>query len=379
MTSQTQTLPVDQVPADELPARRKKLFVLLGGAIAAAAIGYGIYWKLYASHFVSTDNAYVAAEVAQITAEVGGTVQRVLVTDTQKVKKGDVLVQLNDSDAKLALAQAQAELERAERRVRGYLANDGALNAQVQARQAEQSRSAAQLASAKSDLERAQLDFKRREALVSNGSVSAEELSNARNALTVAESRYRDAEAADRQSAANYRAATEALKSNQTLTEGTPQNNPEVVLARARRDQAKLDLQRTVIQAPIDGVIAKRQVQLGQRVQAGSPLLSVVPVQQMHVDANFKEVQLDKVKLGQSVQLTSDLYGSHVVYHGKVTGLSGGSGSAFAVIPAQNATGNWIKVVQRLPVRIALDPSELQKHPLSVGLSMTATIDTGTH
>lgn len=377
MTSQTQTLPATEMPADELPARRKKLFMLLGGAIAVAAAGYGSYWGLVASHYASTDNAYVAAEIAQVTPEVAGTVRAVQVLDTQHVKKGDTLVVLNDNDARLALAQAQADLERAQRRVRGFFANDAGLTAQVQARSAEQTRAAAQLASARSDLERAQLDFKRREALVKNGSVSAEELSNAKNALSVAEARSRDAEAAASQSEANYRAAVEALKSNQTLTDGsTVDSNPEVVLARAKRDQARLDLERTVIRAPIDGVIAKRQVQVGQRLQAGMNLLSVVPMQQAHVDANFKEVQLEKVRLGQSVELTSDLYGSNVVYHGKVAGLSGGSGSAFAVIPAQNATGNWIKVVQRLPVRISLDPAELKAHPLSVGLSMTATIDT---
>lgn len=377
MTSPTQTLSATEMPAGELPARRKKLFMLLGGAIAAAAVGYGSYWALVASHYVSTDNAYVAAEIAQVTPEVAGTVRAVQVMDTQHVKKGDTLVLLNDSDASLALAQAQAELERAERRVRGFFANDAGLTAQVQARSAEQTRAAAQLALARSDLERAQIDYQRRETLVKSGSVSAEELSNAKNALSVAEARHRDAEAAATQNEANYRAAIEALKSNQTLTEGsTLDSNPEVVLARARRDQARLDLARTVIRAPIDGVVAKRQVQVGQRVQAGVNLLSVVPLQQAHVDANFKEVQLEKVRLGQAVKLTSDLYGSKAVYHGKVVGLAGGSGSAFAMIPAQNATGNWIKVVQRLPVRIALDPAELKAHPLSVGLSMTATIDT---
>lgn len=377
MTSPTQTLPATEMPAAELPANRKKLFMMLGGAIAAAAIGYGTYWTLVASHYVSTDNAYVATEIAQVTPEVTGTVRTVQVMDTQHVKKGDILVLLNDSDARLALAQAQAELERAERRVRGFYANDAGLKAQVQAHSAEQARAAAQRESARADLERAQLDFKRREALVKNGSVSAEELSNAKNALSVAEARYREAEAAATQSEANYRATVESLKSNQTLTEGsTIDSNPEVVLARARRDQARLDLARTVIRAPVDGVVAKRQVQVGQRVQAGVNLLSVVPLQQAHVDANFKEVQLEKVRLGQTVKLTSDLYGSKAVYHGKVVGLSGGSGSAFAMIPAQNATGNWIKVVQRLPVRIALNPAELKAHPLSVGLSMTATIDT---
>ncbi|MDN0083281.1 HlyD family secretion protein [Crenobacter sp. SG2305] len=377
MSANIETLPSSDTTAGPLPARRKKLFMLLGGAIAAAAIGYGTYWTLVASHYVSTDNAYVATEIAQVTPEVGGTVRAVPVVDTQQVKKGDVLMVLNDSDAKLALAQAQADLERAERRVQGYFANDDGLAAQIQARNAEQARAAAQLVSARSDLERAQLDFQRRQALAKNGAVSAEELSNAKNALSTAEANLHAAEAAAKQSEANYRAAAEALKSNQTLTANTTvSTNPEVALARAKRDQAQLDLERTVIRAPVDGVVAKRQAQVGQRVQAGTPLLSVVPLQQAHVDANFKEVQLEKVRLGQPVKLTADLYGDNIEYHGKVVGLSGGSGSSFAVIPAQNATGNWIKVVQRLPVRIALDPAELKAHPLSVGLSMNATIDT---
>ncbi|QIY79820.1 HlyD family secretion protein [Chromobacterium violaceum] len=377
MSAQIEPLPTSEMPADKLPARRKKLFLQLGAALAVAAIGYGSYWTLVASHYVSTDNAYVATEVAQVTPEVAGTVRTVDVVDTQHVKKGDILVELNDSDAKLALAQAQADLERAQRRVKGYFANNDSQSAQVQARQAEQARAAAQLVSAKSDLERAQLDFQRRHALAKNGSVSAEELSNAQNALSVAEANLRAAQAAASQSDANYHAALEALKSGQTLTsDATVDNNPEVALARAKRDQARLDLARTVIRAPVDGVVAKRQVQVGQRVQAGTPLLAVAPLQQAHVDANFKEVQLEKVRIGQPVKLTSDLYGDSIEYHGKVIGLSGGSGASFAVIPAQNATGNWIKVVQRLPVRIALDPAELQAHPLSVGLSMTATIDT---
>ncbi|WP_199055430.1 HlyD family efflux transporter periplasmic adaptor subunit, partial [Aquitalea sp. ASV15] len=245
---------------------------------------------------------------------------------------------------------------------------------------AEQARAAAQLVSARSDLERSRLDYSRRQALARNGSVSGEELSNAGNALAVAEAAFHAAEAGARQSEANYRAALGALKNNQALTaDSTVATNPEVLLARARRDQARLDLERTIIRAPLDGTVAKRQVQLGQRVQAGAPLLSIAPLQQAHVDANFKEVQLEKVRLGQPVKLTADLYGDSVEYHGKVVGLAGGSGSSFAVIPAQNATGNWIKVVQRLPVRIALDPAELRAHPLSVGLSMNATIDTRSH
>ncbi|MEN2426591.1 HlyD family secretion protein [Chromobacterium vaccinii] len=377
MSENAQALPASAAPAAAgHPLQRKKLFTLLFGAVAAAAVAYGGYWTLVGSHHVSTDNAYVAAEIAQVTPEVAGTIQQVKVVDTQAVKAGDVLVVLNDSDAKLALAQAEADLARAERRVKGYFANDEGLSAQAQARSADEARSAAQLASARADLERAKLDLQRRQALAKSGSVSGEELSNAQNAYATASASLKAAEAAGRQSEANYRAAVGSLKANQTLTaDTTVADNPEVALARAKRDQARLDLQRTVIRAQVDGVVAKRQAQVGQRVQSGTPLMSVVPLQNAHVDANFKEVQLNKVRVGQPVELTADLYGNKVVYHGKVAGLSGGSGSAFAMIPAQNATGNWIKVVQRLPVRVALDPAELKAHPLQVGLSMEATID----
>jgi membrane fusion protein (multidrug efflux system) len=384
MSEHTQALPAQDTPTQAMPAhaanpgaRRKTLFALLGGVVAVSAVAYGSYWYLVASHHVSTDNAYVAAEMAQLTPEVGGTVRQVNVVDTQAVKRGDVLVELDNTDARLALTQAEAELARAERRVQGYLASDEGLSAQVQARAAEQVRSQAQLVSAQAELERARLDYNRRQALAKNGSVSGEEVSNARSALNVAEAAHQAAEAAARQSAANLRAAEGSLKANQTLTRNTSvETNPEVALARAKRDQARVDLARTVIRAPVDGVVAKRQVQLGQRVQAGSQLLSVVPLQAVHVDANFKEGQLRTVRIGQPVTLKADLYGSEVTYHGKVAGLAGGSGAAFATIPAQNATGNWIKVVQRVPVRIALDPAELRQHPLQVGLSMTATIDT---
>ncbi|KIA80943.1 hemolysin D [Chromobacterium piscinae] len=368
MSENVQALPASEAPAAAgNPMQRKKLFTLLFGAVAAAAVAYGAYWTLIASRHVSTDNAYVAAEIAQVTPEVAGTIQQVKVVDTQPVKAGDVLVVLNDSDAKLALAQAEADLARAERRVKGYFANDEGLSAQAQARGADQARA---------DQQRAKLDLQRRQALAKSGSVSGEELSNAQNAYATAEANLKAAEAASRQSEANYRAAVGSLKANQTLTaDSTVDSNPEVALARAKRDQAKLDLARTVIRAQVDGVVAKRQAQVGQHVQSGTPLMSVVPLQDAHVDANFKEVQLSKVRVGQPVELTADLYGGKVVYHGKVAGLSGGSGAAFAMIPAQNATGNWIKVVQRLPVRIALDPAELKAHPLQVGLSMEATVD----
>ncbi len=357
--------------------RRKTLLLGLAGVVGASALAAGAYWFFYASHFVSTDNAYAAVEIAQITPEVGGTIREVRVTDTQTVKKGDILVVIDPTDARLTLAQAEADLGRAIRRVRGYAANDNGLSAQIAAREADEKRAAAQLASAEADFERAGIDLKRREALSASGSVSGDELTRAQNAFASAHANLEAARATAAQARANRHAAIGSRDANAVLiADATEDTNPEVALARARRDQAAVDLERTVIRAPVDGVVAKRQVQLGQRAQAGTPLLAVVPVQEMHVDANFKEVQLEDVRVGQPVTLRADIYGSSVTYHGTVEGFSGGSGAAFSAIPAQNATGNWIKVVQRLPVRIKLDPAELQTNPLKVGLSMSVKIDT---
>jgi membrane fusion protein (multidrug efflux system) len=330
-------------------ARRKKWLIILGSTVLSNAISYGLYSHYYGSKFISTDNAYTAAENAQITPAISGIVREVRVSDTQQVKQGDVIVVLDDTDARLAVAQAEAELGRALRRVRGYVANDASL--------------AAQLLAAKADLQRAKVDLERREALASSGSVSGDELTKARNAFENAQ--------------ASVAAALGSREANAALIAGTTEaTNPEVELARARRDQALVNLERTVIRASTAGVIARRTVQVGQQVQAGSPLLWIVPLQQVHVDANFKEVQLERVRIGQPVEVRSDLYGRSVTYRGTVAGLAGGTGSTFATIPAQNATGNWIKVVQRVPVRIELDAQELAARPLQVGLSMTATIDT---
>lgn len=359
--------------------RRNARLAALGGVVVLAAVGATAYWQLYASHFVSTDNAYAAAEVAQITPSVGGTVLEVLVKDTQAVKQGDVLLRIDPTDAKLAVAQATAELDRATRRVQSYLANDVNLTAQISAREADAQRATAQLAAAQADFERAKVDLQRRQGLVESGSVSGDELTRAQNAFDAATAQLAAAKAAAAQVTANQRAAVAAKEANAALiSNSTVDTNPEVTAARARLDQAKVDLERTVLRAPLDGVVAKRMVQLGQRVQPGMPLMAVVPVNHIYVDANFKEVQLEKVRVGQSVKLHADIYGKNVTYHGVVEGFSGGSGAAFAAIPAQNATGNWIKVVQRLPVRIKLDPAELQANPLKVGLSMHATIDTRT-
>ena len=342
---------------------RKRLFLMLGGAIALGALGYGAWWTMVGSRQVSTDNAYVEASTAQITPLVSAAIVRVPVMDTQRVKAGDVLVVLDDADARLALAQAEAQLAQAESRVRGYYANDEALGSQVAAR-------SALVASARSDLQRARAEYARRQALAQSGAVSGEELTSAETGLHAAEAALLSAQAQVK-SAQGSREVNTALIAGH----GGVAGNPEVAQARARVEQARLDLARTVIRAPIDGVIAKNTAQLGQRVQVGAPLMAVVPVDRAYVNANFKEVQLRKVRVGQPVELESDLYGASVTYHGKVVGMAGGTGAAFSLIPAQNATGNWIKVVQRVPVRIALDPAELKANPLRVGMSMKATVD----
>jgi membrane fusion protein (multidrug efflux system) len=297
--------------------------------------------------------------------------------DTQAVRKGDVLVVIDDTDAKLGVLQAEAALSQAERRVRGYFATDEALAAQVAARGADQAQVAARIASAQADLQRARVDLDRRKGLAQTGAVSGDELTAAQNAFSTAQANLNAARAAQAAAAANRSAAVGSANANAVLTRGTNvETSPEVAAARARLDQARVDLERTVVRAPIDGVVAKRQVQIGQRVAQGAPLMTVVPVGQAYVDANFKEVQLKDVRPGQKVELESDLSGGSVKYTGRVVGLAGGTGSSFAVIPSQNATGNWIKVVQRVPVRIALDPDELQVHPLRLGLSMKAMIHT---
>ncbi|MDW6004495.1 HlyD family secretion protein [Vibrio mangrovi] len=357
--------------------KRKKGFVILAAVIVLAGAGYSAYWHFIGSRYISTDNAYAAVEVAEVTPAVGGIVQRVNVVDTQYVNKGDVLVVIDNTDATLALQQAEADYALARRRVQSYLASDEGLKALVNARAEDEKRAKAQLASVQASFQRAKIDLDRREALVRSGSVSGEELSNAKTAFTQAQAQLNAATAAVNQAVASRLSSIGEQKANYARIDNTTvENNPEVLLAKARYEQAQVNVKRTVIRAPISGVVAKRQVQVGRRVQLGAPLMSIVPVNHIHVDANFKEVQLRHVQVGQSVELTSDLYGDDVVYHGVITGLSGGTGAAFSLIPAQNATGNWIKVVQRLPVRIELDPQELAEHPLQVGLSMEVSVDT---
>ena len=349
----------------EAPAgngKRRRALTALAAVVIVAGGGWGMYEWLVASHYENTDNAYVQGNVIQITPQIGGTVMAINADDTDFVKAGQPLVQLDPADAKVSLEQAEAALAQAVRQVRTLYANNGSLAAQVSLRQAD-------IVKAQSDIAKAQDDLQRRRALSGNGAVSKEELNHAETALDNAKSQLAAAQA-------GVVAAREALASNQSLTEGTSvAQHPSVLAAAAKVREAYLATQRVAMPAPVDGYVAKRTVQLGQRVAAGTPMMSIVPLNQLWVDANFKEVQLRNIRIDQPVKLTADVYGKKVEYTGKVAGLGVGTGSAFALLPAQNATGNWIKVVQRVPVRIALDAEQLKANPLRIGLSMDAEID----
>jgi membrane fusion protein (multidrug efflux system) len=363
-------------PPTQDAAKRKKLLLIFAGAVGVSALAWWSWSAFFTGHSQSTENAYTNVELAQVTPLVAGAVRRVAVTNTQYVRAGQVLVEIDDVDLKLAVAQAEAALGRARRQVRMVLANDGALAGQVGVRSADVASARADLVRAQADLEKAALDEKRRAALAGPGAISAQEYSDAQTLTRQARAGLVQAQARIAAAQAGERAAVGARRANAALfEEATVETHPDVLAAKARLDQARIDLERSVVRAPVDGVVDQRKVAIGQRVQPGMPLMVVAPVHQLYVDANFKEGQLREVRPGQPVKLTSDLYGAKVVYHGRVEGFAGGSGSAFAAIPAQNATGNWIKVVQRLPVRIRLDPRELSEHPLRVGLSMHAEID----
>jgi len=368
-----QTPDVDQ--EKRMAARRKWLLRLLIAVLALGAF-YGMWYLLVGRNHVSTDNAYVNAEVAQVTPLISAQAIEVNVTDTQAVKKGDILVKLDSTNARIAVEQAQADLAEARRRFRQTSATSGALSAQVTARGADIAQAQAQLATAQADFEKARVDLQRREALAPDGAVSGDELTSARKGYAAAKAALDLARAGVAQAQATRVAAAGELAANDALVKGsTEDTDPAVLAAKAKLDSAQLDLARTIIRAPVDGVVTKRQVQVGQRVTQGSPIMTIVPITQVYVDANFKERQLRYVKVGMPAELTADIYGSGVVYHGRIIGFAGGTGSSMSLIPAQNATGNWIKVVQRLPIRIALDPKELAEHPLRVGLSMEVDVD----
>ncbi len=358
-------------------AKRKKLLRILALVVVTIAILWGLWYFLTQAGRVHTDNAYVGADSAQVTALIAGPVKEVRVSGTQAVKKGDILVILDDADQRIAVADAEAALRLARQRYGQADANADAARARVAARGAEIAQARARLRDANATVERARAELARRESIAGTGAVSGEELTAARAALASA-SAARDLAAAGIASAEATRgSASGDLGAAEAVVRGTTIDTaPDVAAAEARLEKARLDLARTVLRAPVDGIVTNRAVQVGQRIAAGAPIMVIVPVATAYVDANFKESQFGDIRIGQPVELTSDYYGGDVVYRGKVVGIAGGTGAAFSLIPAQNATGNWVKVVQRLPVRIALDPKQLKEHPLRVGLSMEATIDT---
>ena len=341
--------PSPQAPAPRPGNRaRKRAFLVFAVVAVAAGLAWGTHWFLVNRNFETTDDAYVKGDVVQITSQVPGTVVAVYVDNTQGVTRGQLLAELDPADANIALNAAEAQLARAVRDVRARFAQRDALQAQIAQRQA--------------DLQRAQDDLDRRDGLLKDGAVSGEELAHARDAVSVAHAAL--------DAAREQFNATEAHLAGTTIA-----NNAEVSNAEQGVRQAALARRRTQLRAPVGGVIGERNVQVGQRVAAGTPLMVVVPLSRVWVDANFKEAQLRDMRVGQPVTLRSDLYGSGVPFHGKLAGMAAGSGSAFALLPAQNASGNWIKIVQRVPVRIAIDAADLSAHPLRVGLSMTVRVD----
>jgi membrane fusion protein (multidrug efflux system) len=363
MSQDAQPTPPPAAAAPAVSARRRRPALLAVAALTAlAVVGYGSYWALVLRHHESTDNAYVQAPVVQLTSQVGGTVIEVLADDTDVVQAGQPLVRLDPTDARVALERAQAQLAQTVREVRTLYANNGTLAATVQLREAEVRR-------VQSDVARAGDDVRRRQPLVASGAVGGEEMKHAENALAAAQSALAGAQSA-------LSAAREQAASNLALTEGTRvEEHPNVQRAAAAVREAWLAVQRADVPAPLAGQVARRSVQVGQRIAAGAPLMSIVPLEQVWVEANFKEVQLRRMRIGQPVKLHADLYGRKIEYDGRVAGLGAGTGAAFALLPAQNATGNWIKVVQRVPVRVEIDAKQLAAHPLRVGLSMEASVD----
>lgn len=329
-------------------SKRKRNFIILILILVLAAAGCLAWYLLYARYYESTDDAYVNGNQVALTPQIGGTVTQVTADEGDFVEKGQPLVLLDPSDTKIALQQAEANLANTVRQVRGLYSTADNYRAQVAAKQVA--------------LQTAQNDYARRQKIFSTGAIAAEDLSHYRDAVSSAQS--------------DLAAAQQALRTNLAMVDDTViDSHPEIKTAVATLRQRYLDNARTTIVAPVSGYVAKRAVQLGMRVTSGTTLLAIVPLNEVWVDANFKESQMSTMRLGQKVTLNADLYGDDVEYHGTIESLGIGTGSAFSLLPAQNASGNWIKIVQRLPVRITLDPHDMQKHPLRVGLSMNARVD----
>ncbi|MCX9157049.1 HlyD family efflux transporter periplasmic adaptor subunit [Niveibacterium sp. 24ML] len=358
-------------------SHRKRILMRVAGGFIVLALAALLYWALVGRFSESTDNAYVGGNLVQIAPQVSGSVSAVLADDTDFVQAGDPLVRLDDADARVALSAAEAALAEAVRGVRGLYVGENQSRAQVDQRRADVERLRHQADQAEIALRQARDEYARREKLQRDQFISPEALQSARTALQAAEAAHLAARSAVSESESGLTQAREQKAGAQALVDNTSlEMHPRVAAAAAKVREASLALARTTIVAPVSGHIAKRTVQVGARVTAGTPLMTIVPPDQLWVDANFKETELANVRIGQPVSLRADLYGGDIQFKGSVVGLAAGTGGVFSVLPAQNASGNWIKIVQRVPVRVALDPAELAAHPLRVGLSMRARIDT---
>jgi membrane fusion protein (multidrug efflux system) len=339
------------VTVDPAERRRRRRTGLLGlGVLALGGLAAGIWWVAVGQYRETTEDAYVDGNVVAVTAQVSGVVTAIAADDTDYVSAGTPLVVLDDVDAGLAVDRAKAQLARAVRQVRAQLANVGQAEASVQLREV--------------DLAKAKADLARRRGLLASGAISGEEVRHAEDAVRAA--------------SAALQAARHQVAASQAPVDRTPlASNPDVLAAATQVRDAWIAAYRTRVPAPVSGLVTRRNVQIGQKINPGVALMSVVPLDQLWVDANFEEGQLRHIRIGQPVRLTADVYGGKVVYTGTVAGQDAGTGSAFSLLPAQNATGNWIKVVQRVPVRIALDPAQVARYPLQVGLSMRVSVSTG--
>jgi membrane fusion protein, multidrug efflux system len=338
-------------PAATAPANGKRTKILILIAVIFIVLGalWGAYWVLVLSKREQTDDAYVNGNKVVISAQVSGTVIAVLADDTQLVKAGQVLVRLDPIDAETSLSRAASALAQGVRQVRQEKATADQYDSVIETR--------------KLELARAQADLAKREPLLADKAIAPEEVRHARESVEMAR-------------AALAQAVRQSIAAH-ALIDGTPvEDNPAVLQAKAAFRDAWIAAQRNAVVAPVTGYVAERSVQLGQHIQAGQALMTVIPLNALWVDANFKEVQLRHLRIGQAAQVRSDLYGGSFIFHGHVKGMSAGTGAAFALLPAQNASGNWIKVVQRVPVRIQIDDNDLVKAPLRVGLSATVTVDT---
>lgn len=336
-------------PSANKKKKRKSVLIVLALIFVLIGIAWGVYWFLVLRHFQETDDAYVAGNQVQVMAQVSGSVNKVWFEDTDFVKKGDVLVSLDKTDAEQAFEKAQTALATSVRQTHQLMINGKQYQASITLQQ--------------TALAQAQADLKRREPLGAANLIGREELQHARDAVATAK--------------AQLDVAIQQYNANQAMILNTSlENQPAVQQSAAELRDAWLALQRTEIRSPMDGFVSRRSVQVGSQISTSTPLLAVVPATNLWVDANFKETQLAGVRIGQPVTVVADIYGDEMVYQGKVAGLDMGTGSAFSLLPAQNATGNWIKVVQRLPVRIELNQEDIARHPLRIGLSTLVKIDT---